>query len=437
MAVFSENYIRKDVVGIGFGPSNLASAIAFREMAPQLDVSFLEARPKFAWHPGMLFDEAMMQVSFLKDMASFRNPRSEFTFVNYLHAKHRLADFANLSTFYPTRIEFADYLSWCAAEFSGVVNYGYEVTAIEPVYGPGGRVDRLRISATGPSGPVVIESAAVLHAGGLESVMPQGVTAGARIFHSYEMIPRIDSIAPPPGAHYFVAGSGQSAAEIIGLLHARDPTATITSVISRFGFTPADSSPFVNQIFDAQSVDLLYSLTQDDRDLILQAHRGTNYAAVDLDLIRELYRLIYNDKLQGRERIRLKRLSYVTGATEGSDEVAINLRSMETGAVESQRADYLICATGFQPRSIIPLLSDDLRRSIAIRSDGQPHFGRAYDLRFNDAVAAKIYSVGMCEQTHGLSATLISNMAVRAGEIAVDICTAHHESNTPVSSDAV
>lgn len=429
--------LKRDVVGIGFGPSNVAAAIAFCEMATRPDAIFFETRSSFAWHPGMLFDDALMQVSFLKDMASFRNPRSRFTFVNYLHERRRLADFANLGTFYPTRVEFADYLAWCASEFDDLVAYGSEVTSVEPVHEPGGRVSRLRVTASGPSGPTVVEAAAILHAGGLQAVMPEGVTTGKRIFHSHDVIERIAGANPRPGAHFVVVGSGQSAAEIIAFLHARDPLSKVTAIFSRFGFTPADNSPFVNQIFDPQSVDMLHSMQEIDRDFVLQAHRGTNYAAVDLDLIHSLYRLFYNDRLHRRDRLRIERLSYVLGASEGAEDVAIKVRSLATSSVEDIRADYLVCATGFKPRSILPLLSEELRHAIVRRADGQPDFGRVYDLKLDPRVKAKIYSVGMCEPTHGLSATLISNMAVRAGEIAADISAAPHHSSPIHSLDLV
>jgi L-ornithine N5-oxygenase len=392
-------------------------------MAPQLEAIFFEKMPEFAWHPGMLFDDALMQVSFLKDMASFRNPRSRFTFINYLHENQRLADFVNLATFYPTRVEFADYLAWCAAEFVDSVHYGLEVSSIEAVRGPGGRIDRLRLAAAGPSGPIFVETSNILHAGGLEPVLPEGVRSGSRIFHSGGIIQTISRVCPKPGAHYVVAGCGQSAAEIVAFLHSRDPHAEITSVFSRFGYMAADNSPFVNQIFDPQSVDILYAMPERDRDVVLQAHRATNYAAVDVDLIRALYRSVYNDRLRGWERIRVKRLSYVLAATESGEGVSVDVRSGVTGTTEQVRADYLICATGFRPRSVLPLLSEELSSAVVLHCDGQPLFGRAYDLQFEPLVTAKIYSVGMCEATHGLSATLLSNMAVRAGEIAADICT--------------
>src|SRR5690349_11577683 len=80
-----------DVVGVGFGPSNLALAIAATEhnaeapASEQVSVRFLERQPTFGWHRGMLLDDATMQVSFLKDLVTLRNPASRFSFLSFLH----------------------------------------------------------------------------------------------------------------------------------------------------------------------------------------------------------------------------------------------------------------------------------------------------------------------------------------------------------------
>ena len=77
-----------DLVGVGFGPSNLALAIALAEhnagTGEPVTAHFLERQPRFGWHRGMLIDNATMQVSFLKDLVTLRNPTSEFSFLSYL-----------------------------------------------------------------------------------------------------------------------------------------------------------------------------------------------------------------------------------------------------------------------------------------------------------------------------------------------------------------
>src|SRR5689334_24998717 len=125
-----------DVVGIGFGPSNLAMAIAVAEhndaLGPDSRVRarFLERQAAFGWHRGMLIDDATMQVSFLKDLVTLRNPTSEFSFLAYLHSQGRLIDFINHKSLFPLRVEFHDYLEWAAARFSELVRYGHEVAEI-------------------------------------------------------------------------------------------------------------------------------------------------------------------------------------------------------------------------------------------------------------------------------------------------------------------
>lgn len=81
-----------DLVGIGFGPANLALAIAVdehnrRDPQQALKVGFLEKQATFGWHRGMLLEGATMQVSFLKDLVTMRDPRSRFTFLTYLQER--------------------------------------------------------------------------------------------------------------------------------------------------------------------------------------------------------------------------------------------------------------------------------------------------------------------------------------------------------------
>lgn len=94
----------KDLIGVGFGPSNLALAIALEELAESqghaLDAQFIDKQQDYRWHGETLATQSELQISFLKDLVSLRNPTSPYSFVNYLHQKQRLADFINLGTFY-------------------------------------------------------------------------------------------------------------------------------------------------------------------------------------------------------------------------------------------------------------------------------------------------------------------------------------------------
>src|ERR1700712_1526142 len=84
-----------DLVGIGFGPSNLGLAIALEEQGSGLSTRFVERQEAFGWHRGMLLEDATMQISFLKDLVTLRNPASGFSFLAYLKERGRLVDFIN------------------------------------------------------------------------------------------------------------------------------------------------------------------------------------------------------------------------------------------------------------------------------------------------------------------------------------------------------
>lgn len=81
----------------------------------------------------MLLPGTTMQISFLKDLVTLRNPSSEFTFLAYLHSNNRLLSFINRGSFFPTRREFADYLAWAAEKVKTLgieISYGEEVVEI-------------------------------------------------------------------------------------------------------------------------------------------------------------------------------------------------------------------------------------------------------------------------------------------------------------------
>src|SRR4030095_13280621 len=93
-----------ELLAIGAGPSNLALAVAVEELAP-IDLAqqtlLIEQDTDVVWQRGLLLPWALSQVSFLKDLVTLRNPRSHFSFVNYLHDVGRLHDFINLASFTP------------------------------------------------------------------------------------------------------------------------------------------------------------------------------------------------------------------------------------------------------------------------------------------------------------------------------------------------
>ncbi|MGW4643596.1 lysine N(6)-hydroxylase/L-ornithine N(5)-oxygenase family protein [Sphaerisporangium sp. NPDC004334] len=408
-----------DLVGIGFGPSNLALAVALAERGDSpLDAVFLEKQEAFGWHRDMLLDGATMQVSFLKDLVTMRNPVSRHSFVNYLHAKGRLADFINLKTMYPTRLEFHDYLSWVAADFDDRVRYGAEVVTVRPVEDADGRVELLDVVVQrgGPDGELATCRARnLVVAAGLRPTLPDGMVTDGRVWHSQELLTRLDGLTSPP-RRFVVVGAGQSGAEVTEHLHRRFPGAEICAVFARYGYSPADDSPFANRIFDPAAVDDFYASPEPVKRMLLDYHANTNYAVVDLDLLRELYRRVYEERAAGTERLRVMNMSRVTGLSDEGTHVEVTVRSLAGGEVERLRADAVVYATGYRPVDPLDLLG--AAGAYCLRDErGGLRVGRDHRLETAGGMDCGIYLQGATEHTHGLTSTLLSTTAVRAGEI--------------------
>ncbi|MFE1774103.1 lysine N(6)-hydroxylase/L-ornithine N(5)-oxygenase family protein [Streptomyces sp. NPDC059008] len=416
-----------DVVGIGFGPSNLALAIALEDIAgtgagsSEVGMKFYERQPEFGWHRGMLMEDATMQVSFLKDLATMRNPMSRYTFVSYLQEKGRIAEFINSKTLYPLRVEFHDYLEWAAHRFQSNVSYGSEITGIRPVV-ENGVVEYVDVVGRTSGGPetVVQRTRNVVIGLGLTPRLPEGVEESERIWHSSRLLHRAGALTRDARS-LVVVGSGQSAAEAADYLHRTFPDAVVHTVLSRYGYSVADDSPFVNGIFDPEAVDQFFDAPSEAKQRLLDYHGNTNYSVVDLDLSQDLYRRSYQEKVLGKQRLRMLNTSRVTSVDEHAAGVRVVVESMSSGHPQTLDADAVVFATGYRPSDPVPLLQD-LLSECKRDEEGRLSVERDYRVTTSDAVRCGIYVHGAStESSHGLSAGLLSNTAVRSGEIADSI----------------
>lgn len=412
MSVHTQEY---DVVGIGFGPANLAIAIALEEQAELdgLQYCFLEKQPRFEWHGGMLLEGTRMQVSFLKDLATLRNPASRFTFVNYLHDQHRLDSFINMGTFFPTRVEYNDYMRWAADQFSDRVHYGQEVIAIEPVE-QGGEVEWVRIRSRLADGSEkeVFTRNLVIGIGGYPRIpavfagkMGDNMVHSSRYKHEYERFGRHE--AP----RIAVIGAGQSAAEIYLDLMNQYPRGNMDLISRSRALHPSDDSAFVNEIFDPAFTDTIYARPEAERRDFLQQFSQTNYAVVDMAEIEQIYERLYLQKITGKEQHRYLSNRDIVAVVNDGKTVQMTLRDKDTGVEQVEEYDGVVLATGYN--------RDGHERLLAPMVDWLSVQGveRCYRLPMAEGCHANVFLQGCCEETHGLSDTLLSILAVRSQEV--------------------
>lgn len=103
-----------DVIGVGFGPANIALAVAIEEKALGGQYLFLEGSTAPDWQAEMLIDGSDTQHNPLRDFVTPRNPVSPYGFLSYLKSKDRLFDYLNLGLEFPYRLEYARYVRWVA-----------------------------------------------------------------------------------------------------------------------------------------------------------------------------------------------------------------------------------------------------------------------------------------------------------------------------------
>lgn len=414
-----------DYLGVGFGPSNLALAIATRECMPvgrQPVAGFLEKKPAFNWHEGMLIDGSTMQISFLKDLATLRDPRSRFTFINYLKERDRLEDFINIQTFFPTREEYNDYLGWAASHFDDQVHYGQAVEAVEP-WLEAGRLQGVEVISRDRDGRALRSRARnlVLGMGGAPQVPAafEGMD-DARVIHSSRYRGGIEPLLADGSRPLRVAvvGGGQSAAEIFEDLTRRFPQVDASLVLRGTALKPSDDSPFVNEIFNPSFIDQIYRQSAERRADLLEEFRNTNYAVVDLELIERVYQIFYLQKLRGERRHELLTRREIVEARSDDQDVRLTLRDLTDGSLQEQGFDAVVLATGYRRDQHIELLDGLGNHLEGLEPD------RNYRLRLRDS-DARIYLQGCCELSHGLSDTLLSVLAIRSREIVEDIFGPH------------
>lgn len=432
-----------DVVGVGFGPSNLALAIAVTEnnggVPPRDAVSslFLERQSRFGWHRGMLIDDATMQVSFLKDLVTLRNPSSKFSFLCYLHHKGRLIDFINRKDLFPLRIEFHDYFEWAAAKVDDLVAYDHQVVAVEPVLRDGTVVcfDVAARTGSGSDDLVVYRARNLVLGMGLEPNLPPGIVPRGRIWHNQDLLHRIENLGCGTVNRITVVGAGQSAAEVTAFLHRRFPRAEVCAVFSRFGYSPSDDSPFANQIFNPSAVGQFFLAPEEVKQMIMAYHANTNYSVADHDLIDDLYRRVYQERVLGIERLRIFNVSRLCEVVETETGVRATTESLATGEKTVLDSDVLVYATGYRPADPLPLLGE-LGASCCRDERGRLRVERDYRVMTSPPQICGLYLQGGTEHTHGITSSLLSNTAIRSAEILESII-ARRDNSIPLSQNYV
>jgi len=418
-----------ELLAVGAGPSNLALAVALEELAPDLASRSLviERDREISWQRGMLLPEALSQVSFLKDLVTLRNPRSRFSFLNFLHAVGRLDQFVNMGSFVPYRTELANYLKWTAESLSLVdLRLNQDCVEIGPVWTDGTLTGWSALLADGQT----IRSRYLVVGAGRDARIPEALrgVAPEKVIHSTEYVQRVAALPRDVPYRVAVFGAGQSAAELFSSVQSDLPLSRPTMVMRSIGLITYETSKFTNELYFPSFVDEFHAAVPAARERILAQMRHTNYAGLAPGMMDSLYRQFYLDRLSGRDRLRLIPMHDLTGARDEGDEVVLELTDWRTGATQQLAVDLVLLGTGFSPE--MPMLIRKLASSIGL---SEIAVTRDYRLVIDRPSTAACYLQGVNEATHGIADSLLSVLAIRSNDILQDILA--HRAAHPDAAD--
>ncbi|GAA3312298.1 hypothetical protein GCM10020219_021900 [Nonomuraea dietziae] len=93
---------------------------------------------------------------------------------------------------------------------------------------------------------------------------------------------------------------------------------------------------------------------------------------------------------------------------------------LPTGERTVLDADAVVYATGYRSGDPLTLLGE-AGELCELLPDGGLRIGRDYRVATKEEMRCGVYVQGATEHTHGLTSTLLSNTALRAGEIAASV----------------
>ena len=341
-----------EILGIGFGPAAISFAAAVADQTEKHGVGsfgemcFLERGVDCKWHGELLFEHADINHHVLRDLVTPRNPRSYYSFANYLKTKGRLYSFG-LTGRQVSRIEWSDYVEWVGTLLSDHTIFRTNVEHLDVADCSNGTFETIRATANDGRS---YRARCILLPTGAQPHVPEVFSGllGERIFHTSTYSTSIKNIADPTSIKSAVViGSGMSAGEIVVDLYNRFPECTIRSIHRTHGFRLNDLRNFSSEIYSPEETDYVFGLDRKDRLNVLRESWQTNYSGLDSDGSSLLYNIMYLDEVRGIRRIHMEKRQEVSGLRWTDGKVDLDLYDKNARAIKSVCADLVVIATGF------------------------------------------------------------------------------------------
>lgn len=357
-----------DLVAVGLGPFNLSLACLASPLN-QLRCLFLDKKPEFNWHPGMLVEGATLQNPFLADLVSMVDPTNRFSYLNYCKQQGNLYQFYIRENYYLNRQEYDRYCRWAANELDNVC-FGHDVQTIE--YDESANLYHVHgIDLQSNTAFTFLAKHLVIGVGSVPR-LPTCFKTGksgenVHTSHYLEEKPRLQK-----KQNITIVGSGQSGAEVFyDLLKESDKYNYQLNWVTRSPrFFQMETAKLTLELITADYGRHFYHLEGAVKKKIIEEQKSI-YNGINQSLINQIYHTL--DDLRhttARKPQLLTNLEMTNGYFDSTRQAyELTFKHQETQKQYCCSTDALVMATGYQV--VIPDFIDGISERIQWDSNGR------------------------------------------------------------------
>lgn len=394
-----------DVIGIGIGPYNLGMA-ALLDQTEDLDAVFFDKSPEFVWHPGMLIEKMDLQVPFLADLVSFADPKSPYTFMNYLHEHDRMFPFFFHRHFEIPRQEYNHYMQWVAKQLGGLF-FGHTVVDVMDHKDADVPHYEVVVKETATGEEKYYQAKHIVMGTGSEPLILDGMDRlpNEDVMHTSRYLFEKDHLLK--AKHVTIVGSGQSALEVfLDLLEEQDRQSDMTlSLFTRSGgLFQLDTAKFAQEMFTPEFVDYFHALSLHQRKDALDT-LGPLRKGIDPDTLTRLYTKLYHRTAGMKDsRVLIQPMTEITGIEANEDGYHLQCKQWQEEVEYTYPTEKVVLATGYKPH-FPGWFMNRFKEKIEWEEEGMYKVSRDYQLLFNDDRDHHFFTLTNLVHSHGAGAT--------------------------------
>ncbi|UQA92020.1 lysine N(6)-hydroxylase/L-ornithine N(5)-oxygenase family protein [Streptomyces halobius] len=408
-----------DLVGVGIGPFNLSLA-ALADGVPGFRSLFLDAKPAFSWHPGLLMEGTTLQVPFLADLVTMADPTSPWSYLNYLRSHDRMFKFFFSERFHIPRREYDHYCRW-AAERLPSCRFDAEVTALEWDES----ADAFAVvhrSASGAETRVLARQ--VVLGVGTNPVVPEPLRPlltdchTGRILHSADY--RTYRTRLSAADDVTVIGAGQSGAEVaLDLLRNQDGDGQggpyVRWLARTTAFAPMEYSKIGLEHFTPDYIRYFRHLPEATRERLVR-EQWQLYKGVSEETLGEIYDELYERTIGGGEpRATLQPGVEIVAAEADGEGYLLTCRTQQQDTLFEIRTSAVVSATGYAASR--PAFLESMGDLVDWDDRGRYQVDGEYRVALDPRVSGTLYVQNAEMHTHGVGAPDLTLGAWRAATI--------------------